>query len=175
MAAVEQVIDDQVVRHVHDQVVAPGRGVLGVEGAEVGQQTVIGLPVTGPPPDRTVPLHHGVRGDRGGPRDHPGAVRVAHARTRGVELQAVVAAGDRPAVETAARQRREPVRAAVVEGDRSAVGVAGDQQRPFEHRPRQHRVRGQLARPGHQVPGVAQELHDASALSVDDVSELTRS
>ncbi len=115
VAEVHQVVGAVLVAGLHQHIAVQGAavGALGQHG-EVGDQGRIGrCRVAAPEPDDAVALVQRPGPDRG-PGGDPVIKGVAHADTRTVEDQPVVAAGDRVAISPAAAQGCKAMRAAIV-------------------------------------------------------------
>ncbi len=153
---VQQVVRDQLVVGLHlDD--AADEGEVGIQmAAEIRDRGGIGLVfVAEPQPDHAVAFHEGVLRHLHLRRDHATGMRIQNAGAGAVEAQPVVAALDRVADQLAQVQRREPVRAGIADGRDLAVLLAVQHDRSFQDRAFEQAARD-LARPGGDVPGVAQ-------------------
>ncbi len=139
--------------------------VVDIAGAEVepgiveadrrrDQGLVSGSRLPHPHPDPAMLLDHRVGLHPGGARDHVLAGDL-DTGPGPVELEAVIHAADRLALDPAFRKRRGTVAAAILHGDQGAVGGAIDHDRLVHDHPPDRGVGPQLVVPRSDVPTVA--------------------
>lgn len=157
---VHEVVEDQSVVAVEDDALAVPGPLRIVVPVQVGDEIGVGRRgVAEPDPDEPVPLHDGVRSDRGGRVEgllgrHPGAAAV---RSVG---EAVIAADDVVTVQLAHRQRHETVPAGIGERHRLPGRGAVEHEGALAYGARQQGTT-QFGVPCRGVPGIQRE-HDGS-------------